>query len=295
MSSAPDIPSSKSGDYRAPVKDVNGSYERLQDSLTVDDSTLLGEISDTVAGTSELVQADFETNGPKVPDIGDIYKNGKACDAFEDTPYQSTCVAAAPRPDFKEHVSTDITLQGLSAAISMLEQLGYTGLAVTAGFLCALSVVCGGIEAASSAEGAAFAPWIYAAMAARGAAASGGLRAAEGVANGSARLAESGVVNPSTIRFSQNSISARFKNGSSVKDLAAGLRNGSVDPRNIPAIRLVERDGTYYTLDNRRLAAFQEADIDVPYRLATPQEVAREGWKFTTTNNGTSIHIRGSR
>lgn len=69
-------------------------------------------------------------------------------------------------------------------------------------------------------------------------------------ANGVARLGESGVVNPSTIRFSQNSIAGAFKDGGGVKDLAAGLRSGAVNPSDIPAIRLVERDGSYFTLDN---------------------------------------------
>lgn len=45
-------------------------------------------------------------------------------------------------------------------------------------------------------------------------------------------------------------------------------------------------------MDNRRLAAFQEAGVDIPYRMATPQEIAK-GWKFTTQNDGTSILIRG--
>jgi hypothetical protein len=106
-------------------------------------------------------------------------------------------------------------------------------------------------------------------------------------------LAESGTLNPSDIRFSQNSISGAFRDGGGVKQLAADLESGAVDPGSIPLIRVLERDGNIYTLDNRRLAAFQQAGVDVPYRLATPQEVANEGWKFTTTNNGTSILIRG--
>lgn len=106
-------------------------------------------------------------------------------------------------------------------------------------------------------------------------------------------LAESGTLSPAGIRFSQNSISGAFRDGGSVKQLAADLRSGAVDPSSIPPIRVLERGGNVYTLDNRRLAAFQEAGVDVPYRLATPQEIAREGWKFTTTNDGTSILIRG--
>ena len=79
-----------------------------------------------------------------------------------------------------------------------------------------------------------------------------------------------------------------------VQQLATDLEDGTVQPDEVPPIRLVEYDGDLYTLDNRRLAAFQEAGVDVPYRMATVQEAEAEGWKFTTTNNGTSIAIRGA-
>jgi len=38
-----------------------------------------------------------------------------------------------------------------------------------------------------------------------------------------------------------------------------------------------------------------QAGVNVPYRLATPAETAAEPWKFTTTNGGTSIVVRGAR
>jgi hypothetical protein len=107
-------------------------------------------------------------------------------------------------------------------------------------------------------------------------------------------LAGSGTVSPSSIRFSQNSISSNFGNGGSVSDLATGLRSGTVSASEVAPRRLVARDGTYYTLDNRRLWAFQQAGANVPYRLATPAEAAAEAWKFTTTNGGTSITVRGA-
>ena len=47
-------------------------------------------------------------------------------------------------------------------------------------------------------------------------------------------------------------------------------------------------------LNNRRLAAFQQAGVPIPYQMATPQRAAAgEAWKFTTQNGGTSIRIRG--
>lgn len=60
-------------------------------------------------------------------------------------------------------------------------------------------------------------------------------------------------------------------------------------------MRLVKIDGKLYSLDNRRLAAFQEAGVEMPYRMATPQEIVQQQWKFTTTNDGISIIMRGGR
>jgi hypothetical protein len=68
--------------------------------------------------------------------------------------------------------------------------------------------------------------------------------------------------------------------------MARALRGSAGDQlaSKIPAIRLFEKDGLLYSLDNRRLAAFSAAGRPVPYRMATSQEVAKE-WtkKFTTT------------
>ncbi len=113
------------------------------------------------------------------------------------------------------------------------------------------------------------------------------------VATEAASLADEGFINPSSIRFSQNSVSPNFSAGGSIDDLAAGLRNGSVSPADVPQIRIFESNGQWMTLDNRRLVAFQQAGVDVPYRLATAEEIAAQAWKVTTTNGGTSITIRG--
>ena len=100
-------------------------------------------------------------------------------------------------------------------------------------------------------------------------------------------------IDSAAVRFSQSSISRNFSTGGAIDDLASGLRTGSVNPTSIPPIRLVEREGTMFTLDNRRLWSFQQAEVPVPYRMATPQEAAAEAWKFTTPNGGTSIRVRG--
>src|SRR5437660_115383 len=100
-------------------------------------------------------------------------------------------------------------------------------------------------------------------------------------------------MDPHSIRFSQSSISNRFRDGGTIDDLAAGLRSGSIRPEDVPPLRLIEREGCYFTLDNRRLEAFRRANAAIPWRLATPEEVAAESWKFTTTNEGVSVRVRG--
>jgi hypothetical protein len=101
------------------------------------------------------------------------------------------------------------------------------------------------------------------------------------------------MLSPWSIRFSQNGIQATFKDGTFIEDVAAGLRSGQINPRDMPPIRLARRDGKLYTLDNRRLEAFRRAEVEVPARMATPHEIAEAGWKFTTKNDGESVRIRG--
>ncbi len=48
-----------------------------------------------------------------------------------------------------------------------------------------------------------------------------------------------------------------------------------------------------FTLDNRRLEAFRRAGVSIPWRMATEEEIAAEDWKFTTTNRGVSVRVRG--
>ena len=105
--------------------------------------------------------------------------------------------------------------------------------------------------------------------------------------------AKAGLINPAKVRFSQSSIRSTFSNGGTVDDLAIALKSGKVKPTDIDPIRLVNKDGKLYTLDNRRLEAFKRAGVETPYRMATPEEAAAETWKFTTTNDGISIRVRG--
>jgi RHS repeat-associated protein len=117
---------------------------------------------------------------------------------------------------------------------------------------------------------------------------------------GSVRDAGDGIKNiaridPWKVRFSQDSISYHFKDKAlgTIDDLAEKLRSGKINPTDVPPIRITEIDGKLFTLDNRRLEAFRRAGIEIPFRWATPEELAREQWKFTTINEGSTIIVRG--
>ena len=69
-------------------------------------------------------------------------------------------------------------------------------------------------------------------------------------------------ISPQKIRFTQDTISPNFSNGGSVSDAIRKLRNGEISPDNFPPIRVVEKDGVLYTLDNRRLVTFQSSNIE---------------------------------
>jgi hypothetical protein len=68
-------------------------------------------------------------------------------------------------------------------------------------------------------------------------------------------------MDPYTIRFSQASIGYRFRDGRTIDDLADDLRVGSIQREDVPPLRLFEREGMLFTLDNRRLEAFRRAGI----------------------------------
>ncbi|MFJ4409567.1 RHS repeat-associated core domain-containing protein [Streptomyces sp. NPDC088910] len=101
-----------------------------------------------------------------------------------------------------------------------------------------------------------------------------------------------GTIDPSLVRFSQDTVSPRFGSGETIEQTAAGLRSGYIKPEDLPTVRLQYKDGNLFSLDNRRLVAFQKAGIQMPFRMATPEEIAGEAWKFTTKNDGASILIQ---
>jgi RHS repeat-associated protein len=105
-----------------------------------------------------------------------------------------------------------------------------------------------------------------------------------------AKLPARGAIDPNMVRFSQDSIDSTFKNGDSVAGLSAKIRGG-MDTSAIPPIRIVVKDGKVFTLDNRRLKAFQEAGVPIRYEKleAIPKS---EMFKFTTDCDGMTIVVR---
>jgi hypothetical protein len=54
-----------------------------------------------------------------------------------------------------------------------------------------------------------------------------------------------------------------FSDGRAIEEVVNGLKSGAIKPMDIPPIRLTAKDGVLYTLDNRRLFAFQQAGIPI--------------------------------
>ncbi|CAE6812241.1 MULTISPECIES: filamentous hemagglutinin N-terminal domain-containing protein [Paraburkholderia] len=104
----------------------------------------------------------------------------------------------------------------------------------------------------------------------------------------------SGLANPGSIRFTQDSISSTFKDGTSLQDTIGALKSGVISPADLPPIRVYEQGGLVYTLDNRRLFATYQAGTQVNITPATAQEVSSQGWKFTTPNQGCIICVKGT-
>ena len=105
-------------------------------------------------------------------------------------------------------------------------------------------------------------------------------------------LKNTGRINPSKIRFSQDIASYGFRDKAfgTIDDLASSLKSNKVDLSKFKPMRIVKKDGLIYTLDNRRLAAFQKAGVDIPY-IKIDHVPKRQLFKFSTTNQGTSIII----
>ncbi len=102
-------------------------------------------------------------------------------------------------------------------------------------------------------------------------------------------------VHPKKVNFSQDSIKKEFQDGGDIYQLAKDLKSGKIKPEDIPPIRVTEIDGQLVSVDNRRLAAFRMAEMDVPIKQMSPSELAREQakGKFSAgPKGGSTIRVR---
>jgi hypothetical protein len=106
-----------------------------------------------------------------------------------------------------------------------------------------------------------------------------------------AQLSNGGKIDPNRIRFSQDSINNRFKppyENQTLKDFTALIKEGTIKTE---PIRIVEKDGKIFALDNRRLYSYQQAGLEINYnKLSSVPK--RQLFKFTTQNDGVSVTVR---
>jgi len=95
------------------------------------------------------------------------------------------------------------------------------------------------------------------------------------------------------IHFTQKNLDdQKFLDGKSVQGLIEGLRDGSIHPSEVPPISVVRLDGKLYSIDNRRLYAFQAAEVDIPYKIVEPTDAFWD--HFETETDGVSIVLRST-
>jgi hypothetical protein len=98
-------------------------------------------------------------------------------------------------------------------------------------------------------------------------------------------------LNPTYIYYSNNSISDTFSCGRSIYEVRDGLESGDIDYDDIPMIRVVNVDGAWYGLDNRRLWVFSQAGTP-----EIPVSVVDASWGLMNRLSGfdgRSVRIRG--
>lgn len=104
--------------------------------------------------------------------------------------------------------------------------------------------------------------------------------------------------NPYSIKFTQFSVSQNFNSNGTINDLISGLRSGQIKVTDIPTIRVVEYEGKLFTLDNRRLVAFQNAGLQsIPIEKVSlgRSEILKEFRnKYRPINGGRNIVVLDS-
>ena len=98
------------------------------------------------------------------------------------------------------------------------------------------------------------------------------------------------------IYYSQDSVARHFQDGRALTDLEEGLRLGTTSIQRVPTITVVDHDGRWFSVDNRRLLVFKRVYTDstvIPVLVGQHDQEFRR--KFTTKNNGEAITVRPRR
>ena len=104
------------------------------------------------------------------------------------------------------------------------------------------------------------------------------------------------VLRPSDIRFTQDTISHKFSDGTLIGRLLDDIVIGRCFVSAIKTIEVKLVDGLWYSADNRRLWVFKQLEILGHCPLITVKVVKRIHWgKCTSGNGGTSVSIRGGQ
>ncbi len=101
---------------------------------------------------------------------------------------------------------------------------------------------------------------------------------------------------PSEIRFSQKSCSETFSDGKTLASTLNSLKTHSVQPADIPMIQVVMKNDILYSVDNRRLVVFKQAEAlgvchTVKVRIVELTPYLNK--RFTTDCGGVYIVVRG--
>jgi RHS repeat-associated protein len=106
------------------------------------------------------------------------------------------------------------------------------------------------------------------------------------------------MMDPSRIRFTQDNVTDTFQDGRTIAQLVKELKADPAKAATVEPVKVFRDRGAWFTLDNRRVVAFQKAEVpEIPYETASASEInaARDAQKFSTTNDGVSIKIKSDR
>ena len=105
---------------------------------------------------------------------------------------------------------------------------------------------------------------------------------------------------PSQIRFSHHEIGPVFSSGKySIKDTFLSLHSHDLDPEDLPLINVVQHQGIYVSISNRRLAVFRLLEMYSKPNLQVPVEVVQKmgsfSSRYSTQCNGVYAYLRHTK